>query len=345
METRILPDDDAGVAEAVRLLRQGSLVAFATETVYGLGGMAENPIAIRAIFSAKGRPATDPLILHLPEPDLSLAVAQGWVASPLPNSAILLAQAFWPGPLTLVLPRGPQADPAMTAGLETIAVRCPAHPTARKLLRALAHPLAAPSANRFGRISPTDARAVQQELGGRIPLILDGGPCSVGLESTVICLGGDSPEILRPGGISTTQITQVLGQTPKIRSGSAKPQDAQSSPGQLATHYAPLTPLYLCDQPIRNFLPKTFHLLFRKPSEPMPNFSSCLCPDGNQETAARELYRNLRLADASGAEKILVEPIPDGPWADALRDRLTRASAGTARWTGQEWKIVPRPSS
>ncbi len=230
METRILPDDDAGVAEAVRLLRQGSLVAFATETVYGLGGMAENPTAIRAIFSAKGRPATDPLILHLPEPDLTLAVAQGWVASPLPNSAILLAQAFWPGPLTLVLPRGPQADPEMTAGLETIAVRCPAHPTARKLLRALAHPLAAPSANRFGRISPTDARAVQQELGGRIPLILDGGPCSVGLESTVIYLGGNSPEILRPGGISTAQITQVLGQAPKIRSGSAKPQDAQSSP-------------------------------------------------------------------------------------------------------------------
>ena len=344
METRILPADDAGVAEAVQLLRQGSLVAFATETVYGLGGMAENAAAIRSIFSAKGRPATDPLILHLPDPDLNQAVAQGWIASPLPRSAVLLAQAFWPGPLTLVLQRGRKADPAMTAGLETIAVRCPAHPTARKLLRALASPLAAPSANRFGRISPTDAQAVQQELGGRIPLILDGGPCSIGLESTVIHLSGESPEILRHGGISTQQIAKVLGQAPRIRSASSKQEDAQTSPGQLASHYAPSTPLYLCDQPIQFFLPKTFHLLFRNPPGPSPSFSSCLCPDGNQETAARELYRNLRLADASGAERILVEPVPDGPWADALRDRLTRASAGTARWTGQDWKLSPRPN-
>lgn len=344
METRILPADDAGVAEAVQLLRQGDLVAFATETVYGLGGMAENSAAIRSIFSAKGRPATDPLILHLPDPDLTQAVAQGWVASPLPKSAVLLAQAFWPGPLTLVLKRGPKADPAMTAGLETIAVRCPAHPTARQLLRALASPLAAPSANRFGRISPTDAQAVQQELGGRIPLILDGGPCSVGLESTVIHLSGKSPEILRPGGISTLQIARVLGETPSIRAGSSPHQEAQSSPGQLASHYAPSTPLYLCDQPIQNFSPKTFHLLFRKPPGPSPSLSACLCPDGNQETAARELYRNLRLADASGTERILVEPVPEGPWADALRDRLTRASAGTARWTGREWKLSARPN-
>ena len=342
VETRILTADEAGLNEASQILLQGGLVAFPTETVYGLGGLASRPDSIRAIFSVKGRPATDPLILHLPEPDLEKAVAEGWVAAPLPASAISIAKHFWPGPLTLILPRGPKALLEMTAGLDTVAVRCPSHPAAQNLLQNVGAPLAAPSANRFGRISPTDAQAVFQELRGSIPLIVDGGRCFVGLESTVVTLLTPKPEILRPGAVTAAQLEKILGFAPLARKISPPKDGAQIAPGQLDSHYAPQTPLYLCETPFRDFHPDFFHILFRKNSESPSQTSLCLAEDGKLESAARELYRGLRLADQSGCKAILVEPVPDGPWAEALRDRLTRASVGTARRNGTDWKLLSR---
>ena len=343
METRILRTHPDALTEAAQLLHQGKLVAFPTETVYGLGGLAENPEAVRAIFAAKGRPSTDPLILHLPGPDLSQASADGWIASPIPEAALRLAKAFWPGPLTLILRRGPKVSPEMTAGLDTVAVRCPAHPAAQELLRRVGAPLAAPSANRFGRISPTDAEAVRQELGGTIPLILDGGPCPLGLESTVVNLVCPSPEILRPGTITPDQLAKVLGQKPVFRQATRKTHEAQSAPGQLVSHYAPRTPLYLCDTPIKKLSPEIFHIFFQPNNQLSDERTILLSPDSTLESAARELYRALRKADSSGAEKILIEPVPHGAWADAIRDRLNRASSGTASWDGRAWRLFPKP--
>jgi len=342
METRTLVGDDTGIGSAARLLREGALVAFPTETVYGLGGRADRVDSIQAIFSAKGRPSTDPLILHLPEPDLAKAVEEGWVAAPLLKSASTLTKAFWPGPLTLILRRGPKVHPEMTAGRDTVAVRCPAHPVAKRLLEAVRVPLAAPSANRFGRISPTDAEAVREELSGSIPLILNGGPCSIGLESTVVNLVSPNPEILRPGAITAAQITEVLGVNPTEPFSLSRQGDSQIAPGQLASHYAPRTPVFLSLQPIQTPLPGAFHLLFQKPTGAFSGPSVFLDAGGNQEAVARELYRALRKADASGSERILVDPVPKGPWATALQDRLTRASSGTASWNGQSWKLAPR---
>ena len=342
METRILPADPAGIAEAARLLREGRVVAFPTETVYGLGGLASRLDAIRSIFSAKGRPATDPLILHLPSPDLTRAAAEGWVSGPVPAAAIQLARAFWPGPLTLILKRGPKVQPEMTAGLDTVAVRHPLHPAARALLQELGAPVAAPSANRFGRISPTDANAVREELAGKIPLILDGGPCAVGLESTVVNLMSPSPEILRPGAVTPDQISKILGETPIHRRSATSVARAQTAPGQLVSHYAPCTPLYLCSSALEKFHPEAFHLLFRAKSSPAKGNFILLGQGGNPDSAARELYRALRTADVSGSRLILVEPVPDSPWAEAIRDRLLRASTGTAAWDGQGWELRPR---
>ena len=199
-----------------------------------------------------------------------------------------------------------------------------------------------PSANRFGRISPTDAEAVLQELGGNIPLIVDGGRCSVGLESTVVSLLNTIPEILRPGAVTAAQLKKVLGSPPVARKISPPKNGAQIAPGQLDSHYAPQTPLYLCETTLRDFHPDFFHILFRRNIEAPPQSSLCLAEDGNLESAARELYRGLRLADQSGCKAILVEPVPDGPWAEALRDRLTRASVGTARRDGTDWKLLSR---
>jgi len=340
MDTRIVPADETGLAEAAGLLLAGNLVAFPTETVYGLGGLASRIESIRAIFTAKGRPTTDPLILHLSEPDLEKAVTEGWVAGPLSESAVALTKNHWPGPLTLILRRGPRTHREMTAGLDTVAVRCPAHPAAQSLLRQVGEPLAAPSANLFGRISPTDAEAVRQELGGKIRLILDGGPCSVGLESTVVNLVSPAPEILRPGAITPDQIARILGSMPSLCRASTKKEMAQIAPGQLASHYAPRIPLYLCDSPIRFFHPDYFHILFRKSEGPISQNTIVLTTDENLESAARQLYRALRTADSSGRHAILVEPVPDGLWADAIRDRLSRASSGTAGWDGKTWKLL-----
>jgi len=234
--TVILPPDSEGIAEAVRLLHLGGLVAFPTETVYGLGGDARSDRAVAGIYAAKGRPGFNPLIVHLP--DLAAVEALAKVGP----TARALAEAFWPGPLTLVLPlrAGAGLSALVTAGLDTVAVRVPSHPLAQALLRAFGGPVAAPSANPSGRVSPTRASHVLDGLSGRIEAVLDGGPCDVGLESTIL-LADPEPLLLRPGGVPVEAVEAVLGRS--LRTGGAGPRP--TAPGQLASHYAPEAPVRL----------------------------------------------------------------------------------------------------
>ncbi|MBV9169658.1 MAG: threonylcarbamoyl-AMP synthase [Chloroflexi bacterium] len=241
MSTVRLAADAAGIQRAAAILRAGGLAAFPTETVYGLGANALDPVAVRRIFEAKGRPADDPLIVHLASVDWLERVAE-------PNDrAFTLAAAFWPGPLTLVLPRRPSVPLEVTAGLDTVAVRVPSHPIAHALLEACDLPLAAPSANLFSRPSPTRARHVLDDLDGRVDAVLDGGPTDVGVESTIVDVSKEAPRLLRPGGVPAEAIARVLGSPlqdpPPVRTG------AQLAPGMLPTHYAPRTPLVLISGP------------------------------------------------------------------------------------------------
>ena len=235
--------DDAAIAKAVLLLRQGRLVAFPTETVYGLGADASNPEAVKRIFSAKGRPADHPLIVHIPDVD-SLT---DWALN-VPESARRLADRFWPGPLTLILKKKPEVSSVVTGGQDTVGLRIPDNPVALSLLRAFGGGIAAPSANRFKRISPTQASHVAEELEGFVDMILDGGPCQVGVESTIVDLSGSRPVLLRPGQITRTQIEQVLGVELAVISPTEKasPGDIRA-PGMMKIHYAPVTPAMLCN--------------------------------------------------------------------------------------------------
>ena len=342
MKTRILPVSKDSIREACKILQRGDLVAFPTETVYGLGGLGLRSESVRKIFEAKGRPSTDPLILHLPFPDLKQSAESQVIGTSISEFAQILATRFWPGPLTMILPRGSATPREVTAGLDTVAVRYPAHPATRQLLTALQEPLAGPSANRFGRISPTDAQAVLQELEGKIPLILDGGQCSTGIESTVISLAGPTPTILRPGAISATEISQAIGCNVVTLISSLNDKTPVISPGTLASHYAPQTPLYISSRPIEYFDPPFQYILFTsKNSTPLPNVRS-LTQEGKPEVAAHNLYRTLRECDSLGAPAILVDPIPDSPLAPALRDRITRASSGTAEWQNGGWIFTAR---
>ena len=342
MQTEIRKAGPESMEKAAGLLLSGELVAIPTETVYGLAATGLDPLAVQKIFAAKGRPATDPLILHLPSPDLKVAVESGVLAQPIPHCAFHLAKAFWPGPLTLVLPRGSKVPDEVTSGLSSVAVRYPAHPVAQKLLQRVGVPLAAPSANRFGRISPTDAEAVREELDGKIPLILDGGKCETGVESTVLSLLDDEPLILRPGKITAAEIGGVLGKAPKTQSLALQKDNAMPSPGLLESHYAPLTPLYLTDQPITQFPAGLEYIHYQSPQKNLEPNRRALCPNDDPYSAAQNLYRLLREADAGGAKAILIEPIPDSPIAPALRDRLHRASSGTARWDGHRWQFTAK---
>jgi len=226
------------IAKAVNILRHGGLVAFATETVYGLGADATNALAIQKIFDAKGRPSTNPLIVHVADVEIAKRHTTAW-----PLAADQLAEKFWPGPLTLVLPKSPAIVAEVTAGRGTVGLRVPNHPLALELLRAFDGAVAAPSANRANHISPTSAADVKAELGDRVDLILDGGPCAVGIESTVIDLTGDRPRILRPGGISREQIEKIIGPVDLIRE-SVDAETSAASPGQQARHYSPTTPAF-----------------------------------------------------------------------------------------------------
>lgn len=308
-DTRILIPDVDGLAEAARFLDTGALVAFPTETVYGLGGDARNSRAVARIFEAKARPSFNPLIVHMPD----LAQTEHLVAwTPIARD---LAQAFWPGPLTLVLPLKPGhgLSPLVTAELPTLAIRVPAHPVAQALLRAFGGPLAAPSANPSGRISPTSAAHVVDGLNGRIAAILDGGSCAVGLESTIIGLSA-RPTLLRPGGLPVEAIEAALGQPLAARAD----QDPLSAPGQMLSHYAPGAPVRLNATEARD------HelLLGFGPIEGDLNLSRA----GDLVEAAANLFGHLHSLDADG-RPIAVAPIPDHGLGRAINDRLRRAAA------------------
>lgn len=317
----MLPDP-ARIEEAARLLRAGRLVAFPTETVYGLGGDAANPAAVARIFDVKGRPASHPLIVHVS----SLAAARGW-AREFPESAVRLAEAFWPGPLTIVLPKAEHVLAAVTGGQDTVALRAPAHPVARALLAAFGGGIAAPSANRYGRISPTRAAHVREELGDSVALVLDGGDCEVGLESTIVaCLDG-RVTLLRPGAVSRSQLADVVGAV------SDADAAAPRAPGRLRSHYAPRTPLTVVAAPALGAEARRAVAAGEKIAvmarAPAPLASPLLDWRRMPEQPAdygRALYATLRALDAAGAARILAEAVPDGERWAAIADRLARAS-------------------
>jgi L-threonylcarbamoyladenylate synthase len=311
--------DSAAIEEAGRLIRAGALVAFPTETVYGLGADATNGRAVAAIFEAKGRPRFNPLIVHVP--DLAGAERIGV----LTGAACKLAEAFWPGPLTLVVKRRPEAgiSDLVSAGLDTLALRVPAHPIAQALLRATERPLAAPSANRSGRVSPTSAAHVAEDLGGRVAMILDGGPTAHGLESTVVDATDDAcVRLLRPGAVPREAIAAVLGHP--LSDASAHDAAHPTSPGQLASHYAPSAALRLDARDVR---PGEALLAFGGdvPASDGPLIN--LSPQGDLAEAAAGLFGALRELDKSGAETIAVMPIPEHGLGEAINDRLRRAAA------------------
>jgi L-threonylcarbamoyladenylate synthase len=311
----IRPATDDAIAEAVRLLCAGGLVAFPTETVYGLGAGATNGVAVAAIFEAKGRPRFNPLIVHVADAAAARALVQ------LTPAQERLAERFWPGPLTLVAPRTPgcPVSELASAGLATLAVRVPAHAIAQKLLRAAACPVAAPSANRSERVSPTTAAHVAASLGGAVDLILDGGPCEVGLESTVVGTDERGLVLLRPGGIPAEDIESVAGPLFAPKGGAAP-----SSPGQLRRHYAPGTILRL-------------HADAPEPGEALIAFGPVpagvtplvnLSERGDLREAAANLFAALHRLDTEGVERAAVMPVPDEGLGRAINDRLRRAAAG-----------------
>ena len=302
---------------AATLLRAGKLVAFATETVYGLGADATNASAVARIFAAKGRPGTNPLIVHVANAD----AARRWVLD-WPVEAEKLARAFWPGPLTLVLPKAAAIVDGVTAGLSTVGIRVPNHPLALALLAEFDGPVAAPSANRSNRISPTTAEHVRAELGEAVDLILDGGSCEVGIESTVLDLSSERPTILRPGQVTAEKIAEVIGRPVGLGSVVLEPSKAAASPGQHRVHYSPTTATFYFSPPAPAKNGAGYLLL--RCEEPVGAAPVVRMP-GEPRAYAQRLYAALRELDALGLSAILVEmPPEDAEWM-AVRDRLRRA--------------------
>ncbi|MFO0910285.1 MAG: L-threonylcarbamoyladenylate synthase [Isosphaeraceae bacterium] len=338
--TQVLPvdprsPDSATIDVAARVLRAGGLVAFPTETVYGLGGDATSDAAIRAIFEAKGRPQTNPLIVHLAETSQACELASHW-----PESATRLAERFWPGPLTIVLPKRPGLAEAVSAGRATVGLRVPDHDVALAMLRAVGLPIAAPSANRSTRVSPTCGHHVRDELAGRIDLILDAGPTPVGIESTVVDLTGERPRLLRPGAVTSDQLAAALGEEIAIVEVAASGQHALSSPGQMAVHYAPRTPLILVDvRELEEELAVSdlmrIGLIVPQPGRGEGDLRAPIRVEWQSpEEAARGLYATLRDWDDEDLDRIVVVmPPPTEAWR-AVRDRLWRASRRWARPEG-----------
>lgn len=309
--------DAAAISEAARILRAGGLVAFPTETVYGLGGDATSGRAVAKIYAAKGRPAFNPLIAHVD--DLAAAKRQGLFT----NEAEALARAFWPGPLTLVLPLAPNASVCALAraGLDSVALRVPAHPVARELLRAAGLPLAAPSANRSGHVSPATAAHVLDDLNGRIDLVLDAGACPVGVESTIVSFLDEEPELLRPGGLPRKAIESVLGHA--LRNTADSPGEVPIAPGQLMSHYAPRATLRLDATSLgRNEAGLDFGGTFQAGDQVLD-----LSARGDMIEAAANLFSHLRQLDAQGYAAIAVAPVPNEGLGEAINDRLRRAAA------------------
>ena len=316
MKTEISTDRNA----AVELLRQGEVVALPTETVYGLAANALDPIAVAKIFEAKGRPRFDPLIVHLPDADWVERVAE----LPAQDRQLILqlAEKFWPGPLTLVLPKREIVPDIATAGLDTVAIRISAHPVFAQIVRAFGKPLAAPSANRFGRISPTTAQHVFDELDGHIPLIIDAGPSTHGIESTIVTVHDGKIDILRRGPITSEQLS-ASGEV-----NIAKPGEKISAPGQLPSHYAPKTPLRIVDD-LKSFNSnQRCALLAWNPTKDDERFVAIRNLSDKQDLreAAANLFRYLRELDALDVDLIVAERVPDQELGAAILDRLQRAS-------------------
>lgn len=306
------------------VLRDGNLVAFPTETVYGLGANARDAAALRKIFEAKGRPADHPLILHLD----NARFLPRWVVE-VPPQLEPLAKAFWPGPLTLVMRRSEECSDVLTGGQDTVAIRVPAHPMAQQLLTAFGGGIAAPSANRYGRVSPTRPEHVREELGDAVGLILDGGECTIGVESTILSLAEPQPRLLRPGSITRAQIEAVIGPI-EVGADAAAPR----VPGSTAQHYAPssavaIVPPTLLESRIDTLLrdSRRVAVLAQRPPRKAQQGVTWINAGRRLDAYQRDLYANLRSLDKAGADLILIEEVPTLPEWAAVRDRLSRAAA------------------
>jgi L-threonylcarbamoyladenylate synthase len=330
------------VVDAVSVLRRGGLVAFPTETVYGLGADAANPEAVARIFAVKGRPRNHPLIVHLAE----AAATKEWAAE-VPDEGWALAEAFWPGPLTLILPRAAQVPDAVTGGAATVGLRVPAQPLALELLGAFGGGVAAPSANRFGRVSPTTAAHVRADLGAAVDLVLDGGPCAVGVESTIVDLSRGAPRVLRLGGLSVDALSDVLGHPVEVTaiaagevsgvlspSGTAAAVEAVPAPGTLSSHYAPAARVEVLDAEAvaaraAELLGKGRRVGLLAPArlEGLPPGLDALPPAGGPQAYAQCLYQRLREADRRGLDVLLAVPPAATGIGAAVTDRLRRAAS------------------
>lgn len=326
--TPLSADDRARVAAAAEVLARGGVVAIPTETVYGLGADAANPDAVRRVFAIKGRPADHPVIVHVAGAD----DITRW-ARDVPAQARELARRYWPGPLTLVLPRAPEVADVVTGGQDTVALRAPAHPLTQALLRAFGGGIAAPSANRHGQVSPTTAAHVRQDLGAAVDMILDGGPCALGLESTILALLGDEPVLLRPGAISPEELSVVLNQPVALAGATTRIR----APGALAAHYAPRAPLELCatqELPVRvanlQAAGARAGCLIMGSAPPLPTNTVLVALPARAPDYGAGLYAALRQLDALEVDRILVAQPPSDPAWRAVNDRLRRAARGTA---------------
>ena len=309
--------------EAASLLREGKLVAFPTETVYGLAANALNSDAVARIFEVKGRPSFDPLIVHI----ANAADLRKWVEE-VPESIQKIVDEFWPGPISVVLPKTATIPDIVTSGSPTVAIRCPDHIAARRLIDLAGVPIAAPSANRFGCISPTTAQHVREQLGDAVPSVLDDGPCKVGVESTVVGYDGNRVIIYRPGGITREAIEGLVGKTFLAGTDDQSP----SSPGQLTKHYAPRTPLVISADPISPSHDERIGLLTLSEESEIDSFSpyskvEFLSPEGSLTEAAANLFAAMRRLDAAELDRIIARPVPETNLGLAIMDRLRRASA------------------
>ena len=333
--------DVADLGPAADALRGGGLVAFPTETVYGLGAGALDPAAVARIFAAKGRPGYNPLIVHAADADAARALAAEW-----PLAAERLAATFWPGPLTLIVPKAPHVPDSVTAGLPNVAIRVPGHPVAQALLAAAGIPVAAPSANRSGEVSPTTAEHVVRSLGDAVDVVVDGGPCTLGIESTVVSLASQTPTILRPGSLTQEELSEVLGVVLIAGGTKEQPGAALPSPGRMDRHYAPRARLRLIDAEPPGLLALMAaapgveaYLPMRIDARTYDERTAVLSHSGAEYPGARiirmppdaaayaaRLYATLHELDAEGYERILVERLPDEQEWAGVRDRLMRAS-------------------
>jgi L-threonylcarbamoyladenylate synthase len=325
---RVVRATQVEIETAVQALRDGELVAFPTETVYGLGANAQNPAAVRKIFEVKGRPPNHPVIVHLDSPRF----LHRWVRE-VPDSANRLAEAFWPGPLTMVMPRAPNVHDVITGGQDTIAIRVPAHPMAQQLLTAFGGGIAAPSANRYGRLSPTRAEHVREELGDTIRVILDGGECQIGLESTIVSFeSAGTVRLLRPGSVTAAQMRGVVGEL-LVGADSLSPR----VPGSVPTHYAPSTKLTIvpsgeidAQADAASSGGRRVAVLAQRLPLRSHKYVTWINAGRRPESYGRDLYTNLRTLDKAGCQRILVQDVPEGERWEAIRDRLLRAASNVA---------------